>query len=63
MIDLEKKLDPKTFVRVHRANLVAVNKIAEIRRQFPGKLVVILNDAAKTVIPVGRNYADKVKDL
>ncbi len=63
MIDLESKLDPKTFIRVHRANLVAVNRIAEIRRQFPGKLVVILNDAAKTVIPVGRNYADKVKDL
>ncbi|MDR1812922.1 MAG: LytTR family DNA-binding domain-containing protein [Candidatus Fibromonas sp.] len=63
MIDLENRLDPKSFVRVHRANLVAVDRIAEIRRQFPGKLVVILNDSAKTVIPVGRNYADKVKDL
>ncbi len=63
IIDLESKLDPEAFIRVHRANLVAVSRIAEIRRQFPGKLTVILNDSAKTVIPVGRNYVDKVRDL
>jgi len=63
MINLESKLDPNAFVRVHRANLIAVNRIAEIRRQFPGKPVVVLNDAAKTVIPVGRNYVDRVKEL
>jgi two-component system LytT family response regulator len=63
MINLEGKLDPKIFVRVHRANLIAVNRIAEIRRQFPGKPVVVLNDSAKTVIPIGRNYVDRVKEL
>jgi len=63
IVDLESKLDPEAFIRVHRANLLAVNRISEIRRQFPGKLSVILNDAAKTVVPVGRNYADKVRDL
>jgi two-component system LytT family response regulator len=63
IIDLENKLDPEAFIRVHRANLVAVNRIAEIRRQFPGKQSIILNDAAKTVIPVGRNYVDRIKEL
>jgi two-component system LytT family response regulator len=63
IIDLESKLDPSAFIRVHRANLIAVNRIAEIRRQLPGKQVVVLNDSAKTVIPVGRNYVDKIKDL
>jgi len=63
IVDLESKLDPEAFIRVHRANLLAVNRIAEIRRQFPGKLSVVLNDSAKTVVPVGRNYADKVRDL
>ena len=63
MINLESKLDPNIFVRVHRANLIAVNRIAEIRRQFPGKPVVVLNDSAKTVIPIGRNYVDRVKEL
>jgi len=63
LVDLESKLDPEAFIRVHRANLLAVNRISEIRRQFPGKLSVILNDAAKTAVPVGRNYADKVRDL
>jgi two-component system LytT family response regulator len=63
MIELENKLDPAAFIRVHRANLIAVKRIAEIRRQFYGKLAVILNDTAKTIIPVGRNYVDKVKGL
>jgi len=63
IVDLESKLDPEAFIRVHRANLLAVNRISEIRRQFPGKLSVVLNDSAKTIVPVGRNYADKVRDL
>jgi two-component system LytT family response regulator len=63
IIDLENKLDPEAFIRVHRANLVAVSRIAEIRKQFPGKQAVILNDAAKTLIPVGRNYVDRVREL
>lgn len=63
IIDLESKLDPKFFVRVHRAHLVSVSRISEIKRQFPGKLAVILNDNAKTIIPVGRNYTDRVREL
>jgi two-component system LytT family response regulator len=63
IVDLESKLDPKAFIRVHRSNLVAVNRISEIHRQFPGKLTVVLNDSAKTEILVGRNYADKVRGL
>ena len=63
MINLESKLDPKIFIRVHRANLIAANRISEIRRQFPGKSVVILNDSAKTVIPIGRNYMDRIREL
>jgi two-component system LytT family response regulator len=63
IVDLESKLQPGAFIRVHRANLIAVNRIAEIRRQFPGKLTVVLNDSAKTAVPVGRNYVDKVKNL
>jgi two-component system LytT family response regulator len=63
IVDLESRLPPKQFLRVHRANLVAVNRIAEIRRVFPGKLSVVLNDSAKTSVPVGRSYVDKVKEL
>jgi two-component system LytT family response regulator len=63
IVDLESKLEPEAFIRVHRANLVAVKRIAEIRRQFSGKLTIVLNDTAKTVVPVGRSYADKVKGL
>ncbi|GHV17101.1 DNA-binding response regulator [Fibrobacterales bacterium] len=60
---LEEKLDPSKFVRIQRANLVAINQIAEIRRSFPGRVSVILKDTAKTAVPVGRNYMDKLKNL
>jgi two-component system LytT family response regulator len=63
IVDLESKLPPKLFLRVHRANLVAVDRITEIRRVFPGKISVVLNDSAKTIVPVGRSYADRVKEL
>ncbi|MDR0517013.1 MAG: LytTR family DNA-binding domain-containing protein [Fibromonadaceae bacterium] len=63
LIDLEHVLPPKLFLRVHRANLVAVSRIIEIRRLFPGKISVVLNDSAKTIVPVGRNYVERVKDL
>jgi len=63
IVDLESRLPPKQFLRIHRANLVAVNRITEIRRVFPGKLSVVLNDSTKTSVPVGRSYVDKVKEL
>jgi len=63
IVDLENRLPPKQFMRIHRANLVAIDRIAEIRRVFPGKLSVILNDSAKTVLPVGRNYVERVREL
>lgn len=63
IVDLENKLPPKQFLRIHRAHLVAMNRITEIRRIFPSKFSVVLNDAAKTVVPVGRSYADRIKEL
>jgi two-component system LytT family response regulator len=63
LVDLESRLPPKLFLRVHRANLVAISRIVEIRRVFPGKISVILNDSAKTIVPVGRNYVERVRDL
>ncbi|MDR2580935.1 MAG: LytTR family DNA-binding domain-containing protein, partial [Fibromonadaceae bacterium] len=63
LTSLESQLPPKLFLRVHRANLVAISCITEIRRVALGKLSVVLNDSAKTMVPVGRNYVERVREL
>lgn len=63
LVELEQRLDPQEFIRVHRAHLVAISHIVEIQRQFGGKLRVVLDDKAHTGISVSRNYIDKVKAL
>jgi two-component system LytT family response regulator len=60
---LEKSLDPQEFVRIHRATLVNVNWIAEIRRAYTGKTVVVLNDQNGRELQVSRSYTDNLKDL
>jgi len=63
LVELEARLDPAKFMRIHRAHLVNVSRIAEIQRQFGGRLKVVLNDKIKTGIPVSRNFVDKVRAL
>ena len=63
LIELEKKLDPQEFVRVHRAHLLAIDYIAEIQRGDVGRLCVVLKDKARTAIPVSRNFVKRVRSL
>lgn len=63
LVDLETKLDPKRFVRVHRAHLVAINMIAEYQRTMGGRICLVLKDKAKTVISVSRNFVTRVRSL
>ncbi|MCF0215021.1 MAG: response regulator transcription factor [Fibrobacteraceae bacterium] len=63
LVDLEKKLDPRQFVRIHRAHLVAIDSIAEIRKSDASRLCVILNDKEKTQLLVSRNFVKKVRNL
>lgn len=63
LVELESRLDPAEFMRIHRAHLVNVTRIAEIQRQFGGRLKVVLNDKSKTGLPVSRNFVDKVRAL
>lgn len=63
LVELEKKLDPRQFVRIHRAHLVAIDYIAEIRKANLSRLNVILRDKNKTQLLVGRNFVKKVRSL
>lgn len=63
LIELEKRLDPQQFIRVHRAHLVAIDYIAEIQRTDVGKMHIILKDKARTSILVSRNFVKRIRDL
>ncbi len=63
LVELERKLNPGDFIRIHRACIVNIAWIAEIRRWYDGKSKVVLNDAARTELIASRMYADRLKHL
>jgi two-component system LytT family response regulator len=58
---LEERLDPKRFLRIHRATLVNADWVKEIAPTFAGGLVVRLKDQKQTDLMVARNRAREVK--
>lgn len=59
--DLESKLLPHGFLRVHRRYLVNVNKVREVSTLHKTGMTVVVQDAAGTEIPVSRNLMTFVK--
>jgi two-component system LytT family response regulator len=58
--ELERRLDPARFLRVHRSALVNVDWIHEVNSWFAGKVILSLKDPQRTQIPVAR---DRVRFL
>ena len=58
--ELEQKLDPARFVRIHRATLLNVKYIEEMNSWFGGGMVVRLKDGKRTELQVAR---DRVRHL
>jgi two-component system LytT family response regulator len=62
IIQLEAKLDPEQFHRIHRGYLVNLTAVAEVCSWFGGKMVARLNDVVKTELPVSRDRVRSLKD-
>jgi two-component system LytT family response regulator len=58
--ELERRLDPARFLRIHRSALVNVEWIQEVNSWFAGKVILCLRDTQHTQIPVAR---DRVRIL
>jgi two-component system LytT family response regulator len=58
--ELEPRLDPRQWLRIHRSTLVSVNAIKEVHTWFGGKAVVRLKDG-KTELQIPRERAAEVK--
>jgi two-component system LytT family response regulator len=55
---LEARLDPKTFLRVHRSFIVNLNYVKEVRAEQDGESVVMMTDGQK--IAMSRGYRSRI---
>jgi DNA-binding LytR/AlgR family response regulator len=62
IVQLEARLDPSQFHRIHRAYLVNLSAVAEVCSWFGGGMVARLNDAAHTELPVARERVKGLKE-
>ncbi|MBL0157507.1 MAG: response regulator transcription factor [Bryobacterales bacterium] len=60
--DLEQKMDPARFVRVHRSTLVNLAFVDELYPWFGGRMIVRLKDPKKTEITVARERLKELKE-
>jgi len=58
--DLEQKLDPRKFIRIHRATLLNLDYVHELHAWFAGRMMVRLKDDKRTELTVSR---DRVRQL
>jgi two-component system LytT family response regulator len=61
IVELEKKLDPKKFVRIHRSTVVSLAWIKEVSSLPGGSLNIRLKDAKNTDLTVSRDRAREFK--
>jgi len=60
--ELQARLDPGVFWRVHRAHLVNINKIREIVPWFSRNYILKMKDARGTEIPVSRSQTRRLRE-
>ena len=60
--DLQARLDPEIFWRVHRSHLVNINKIKEIVPWFSRNYILRMKDAKGTEIPVSRAQTKRLRE-
>ncbi len=60
--DLERKLDPSKFFRIHRATLLNLPWVSELHSDFGGRLVIRLRDDSRTELVVSRDRVRALKE-
>ena len=61
MKNVEARLDPDAFMRIHRSTIVAVDRIASVQAREYGEYKIKLKDG--TTLVSGRAYGDRVRKL
>ncbi|MEN1783653.1 MAG: LytTR family transcriptional regulator DNA-binding domain-containing protein [Bacteroidota bacterium] len=58
--DLERKLNPKKFLRVHRSYMINLDKVQELKKYGKSYEVTLMN---QDVVRVSRGYMDALKKI
>jgi len=58
MKDLERRLDPRVFQRVHRSTIVNLNLVRQVKPHTNGECFLVLESGAQ--VKVSRSYRDVV---
>jgi two-component system response regulator LytT len=61
LVQLEKRLGPNGFFRVHRRFLANLSKVREVVPMYGGTLLLTLTDSEGTQVPVSRRRVSSVK--
>ena len=61
MNDMETKLDPEKFLRIHRSTIVNIDRIKELHPHFNGDYVVLLHDG--TELKLSRSRREQVQAI
>ena len=60
--ELQARLDPNVFWRVHRSHLVNITKIKEIVPWFSRNYILRMKDGKATEIPVSRSQTKRLRE-
>ena len=58
MKDLERRLDPRVFQRVHRSTIVNLNQVRQVKPHTNGECFLVLESGAQ--VKVSRSYRDVI---
>jgi two-component system LytT family response regulator len=61
MTDMERRLDPSTFVRIHKSVIVNLDRVKELEASSHGEFTVTLHDGKR--LRSGRVFSDRLKAL
>jgi two-component system LytT family response regulator len=61
LTSLVSRLDPATFLRVHRSHAVNLTLVRELRPQLHGEYTIVLGDGATIVS--GRSYRTRIQQV
>jgi two-component system LytT family response regulator len=61
MNNIENKLDPKLFLRIHRSYIVKIDQIKEFKTYFDGEYIAVLKN--KSELKTGKVYRNKIHNL
>jgi two-component system LytT family response regulator len=61
MNEMEAKLDPAKFLRIHRSTIVNIERIRELQQHFNGEYIVLLQDG--TELKLSRSRREQLQTL